>query len=65
MKVMDARATASAVWMGTPNPMVRRVMVTPAPPAPTKPITAPNKIMDNKSIYVSLRPPVGGGFIPH
>jgi hypothetical protein len=54
VKVMDARATARAVWMGTPKPTVRRVMVTPAPPAPTKPITAPKRIMEMSNMGYAL-----------
>ena len=50
VKVMAARATARAVWTGTPKPTVNSVIVTPAPPAPTKPMTEPNRIMATKII---------------
>ena len=37
-----------AVWMGTPNPTVRSVMLTPAPPAPDNPKSPPKSSMARK-----------------
>lgn len=49
VKAMAARDVPRAVWMGTSKPTVSRVIMTPAPPAPTKPITAPSRSMAVKT----------------
>ena len=54
VKTIEARATASAVWMGTWKPTVSRAIVTPAPPAPTKPINAPRASMEANSKRIIL-----------
>ena len=54
VKTIEARATASAVWMGTWKPTVSRAIVTPAPPAPTKPIKAPRASMEANSKKIIL-----------
>ncbi len=48
VKTIEASATASASWMGMPKPTLSSVMVTPAPPAPTKPMSAPSASMERK-----------------
>ena len=50
VKTIDASATPSAVWIGTPKPTVKSVMTTPAPPAPTKPMSAPKSSIEKKII---------------
>ena len=52
VKTIDAKATAKAVWMGTWKPTVSSVMVTPAPPAPTNPISEPSNSIEKNNMRV-------------
>src|SRR5699024_2641719 len=50
VKIIAANAVPTAWWTGKPNPTVKIDTVTPAPPAPIKPINMPTANITSKSV---------------